>query len=114
MGVVDRPAGEDEPAEQLAQGPAPGPLPRSARRPCSSSMAARRVLPCRADEPHGVAQVAVGPALEAVDGDDPGVLQEAGGLGLEEELVAVVRVVAVALLELLQGDLAAELLVARR
>ena len=105
VGVIDGAAGEDEPAEQLAQAPRPGPLAAGPFGVVQLIDGRPQGLPLPGpDEPHGVAQVAVGAALEAVDGDDPGVLQEAGGLGLEEELVAVGRVVAVLLPELLEGD----------
>ena len=38
-----------------------------------------------ADEPHGVVGPAVGVGAQAVDRDDPRVLQPAGDLGLEQE-----------------------------
>src|SRR5207244_3407614 len=38
-----------------------------------------------ADEPHRVIRAAVAGVAQAVDGDDPGVLQAAGALGLDQE-----------------------------
>ena len=65
------------------------------------------------DEPHGVERPAVVVGAQAVDRDDPGVLQPAGDLGLEQEpatrLVAGRRPVGP---DLLEGHLAVQLLVA--
>ena len=64
-----------------------------------------------ADEPHGVERPAVGVVAQAVDRDDPRVLQPAGDLGLQQEPRAAVGVVGVAVLDLLERDLAVQLLV---
>ena len=61
------------------------------------------------DEPHGVIGPAVGVVAQAVDGDDPGVLQAAGDLGLDQEPGAAVGVVGVVVEDLLEGDLAVQL-----
>ena len=61
-----------------------------------------------ADEPHGVVGAAVGVGAQAVDGDDAGVLQAAGDLGLDEEPPAAGRVVGVLLEDLLERDLAVQ------
>jgi hypothetical protein len=65
-----------------------------------------------ADEAHGVVGAAVAVTAQAVDGDDAGVLQAAGDLGFEEEAGSALGVVGVPVLDLLEGDLAAQLLVA--
>ena len=41
-----------------------------------------------ADEPHGVIRAAVAISAQSVDGDDPGMLEAAGDLGLDEESVS--------------------------
>ena len=61
------------------------------------------------DEPHGVIGPAVAVAAQAVDRDDPGVLQAAGDLGFEEEPGPAVRVVGVLVEDLLERDLAVQL-----
>ena len=61
------------------------------------------------DEPHGVIRAAVGVAAQAIDRDDPRVLQPAGDLGLAHEPGPALRAVGVACLHLLQGDYAAQL-----
>ena len=61
------------------------------------------------DEPHGVIRAAVGVAAQAIDRDDPRVLQPAGDLGLAHEPGPALRAVGVACLHLLEGDLAAQL-----
>ncbi len=63
------------------------------------------------DEPHGIIRPAVGVVPEAVDGDDPGMLQTSRHLGFEQEAGAAPGVVGVMLLDLLQRDLAPEFLV---
>jgi hypothetical protein len=65
------------------------------------------------DEPHGVERPAAAVGPEPVDGDDPRVLQVAGDPGLQEEPLAADGVVGVAALDLLQRDLAVQLLVQR-
>ena len=62
-----------------------------------------------ADEPHGVVGPAVGVGAQAVDRDDPRVLQPAGDLGLEQEPLAADRVVGVVVEDLLQRHLAVQL-----
>src|SRR5947199_191310 len=66
-----------------------------------------------ADQPHGIERAAVGMPPEAVDRDDAGMLQGARDLGLEQEPRPAVRVVRDALQDLLQGDLALQLVVER-
>ena len=61
------------------------------------------------DEPHGVVGPAVAVAAQAVDRHDPGVLQPAGDLGLEQEPLAADRVVGVVVEDLLERHLAIEL-----
>ena len=64
-----------------------------------------------ADEPHRV----IGPAVlvlpQAVDRDDPRVLQSAGHLGLEHEPLAVLGVVGMPLEDLLERHLAMQLFI---
>src|SRR5262249_39617308 len=64
-----------------------------------------------ADQPHGVirAPILVGP--QAVDRHDSGVLQAAGDLGFTDEPGAAVRVVGCSELDLLQGDITAQLFI---
>ena len=64
-----------------------------------------------ADEPHGVVRSAVAALAEPVDGDDAGMLEAAGDLGLDQETGAADRVVGVVFKDLLEGDLAVEFLV---
>ena len=61
------------------------------------------------DEPHRVVRPAVVVGAQAVDRDDPGMLQPAGDLGLEQEPTAAGRVVGVLGEDLLERDLAVEL-----
>ena len=63
------------------------------------------------DEPHGIEGSAVVVGSEAVDGDDPGMFEAAGDLGFEQEAGSLAGVVGVAVLDLLEGDLATQLLV---
>ena len=63
------------------------------------------------DEPHGVVGPAVGVGAQAVDRDDPRVLEPAGDLGLEQEAGAADRVVGVLVEDLLERHLAVQLLV---
>ncbi len=64
------------------------------------------------DEPHGVERPAVIVGAEAVDRHDPGVLQAAVDLGLQDEPAAEVGLGDLVGPDLLEGHLAAELLVA--
>ena len=64
------------------------------------------------DEPHGVERPAITVSAEAVDRDDPGVLQAAVDLGLQDEPAAEVALGDLVGPDLLEGDLTAELLVA--
>ena len=66
-----------------------------------------------ADEPHGVIGPAVAVGPQAVDGDDAGMLQPAGDLGLQQEAGAAGRVVGVGVEDLLQRHLAMQLRVQR-
>ncbi len=65
------------------------------------------------DEPHRVIGAAVGVDAEPVHRHDPGVLEPAGDLGLDEKPVAAGRVVGVAVEDLLEGDLAVQLAIER-
>ncbi len=84
VGVGDRVADVEEPPEELAEGQRP-----AARVACQAlglRGSGDGVLQAvAADEPHGVVGAAVVVVAQAVDRDDPGVLQAAGDLGLEEE-----------------------------
>ena len=66
-----------------------------------------------ADEPHGVVGAAVAVGAQAVDRDDPGMLQPAGDLGLQQEPLAADRVVGVVVEDLLERHLAVQLGVER-
>ena len=95
VGVGDGVADVEEPPEQLLEGQGPG-----------SGVGLEGVVGVEAgdgvlealapDEPHGVEGPAVVVVAQAVDGDDPGVFQPAGDLGLEEEPGLAVEVVGVA------------------
>ena len=65
-----------------------------------------------AQEPHGVKRAAIVGDAQAVDWDDPGVLEAAGDLGLDHKPRPQVVAIPVGP-DLLEGDVAAELLVAR-
>ena len=65
------------------------------------------------DEAHRVVRTADGIGAQAVDGDDAGVLQPAGDLGLGDEPLAADRVVGVLLQDLFQRHLAVQLAVER-
>ena len=65
------------------------------------------------DEPHGVVRPAVGVGAQAVDGDDAGVLEPAGDLGLGDEPLPADGVVGVLLEDLLERHLAVQLAVER-
>ena len=66
-----------------------------------------------ADEPHGVIGPAVAVSSQAVDRDDPGMLQPAGDLGLEQETLAAHRVVGVTVQDLLERHLTVQLVIER-
>ena len=65
------------------------------------------------DEPHGVERPAVGVGAQAVDRDDPRVLQPAGDLRLGQEPGAAAGFVGVVVEDLLERHLAVQLLVQR-
>ena len=113
VGVGDRVADVDEPAQELAEGQ--GALGRIAAECASArwnrSMASLRLSP--ADEPHGVERPALVVRAQAVDRHDAGMLQPAGDLGLEQEAGAAGRVVGVLGLDLLERDLAVQLRIHR-
>ena len=111
MGVVDGVADVDKPPQQLAQLQRPGPGSSSAPRLWNRSIASLRRVAL--DEPHRVVRAAVGIGAHAVDGDNAGVLEPAGDLGLDHEPLAAGRVVGVLLEDLLEGDLAVQLGVER-
>ena len=108
VGVVDRVADVDEPPQELAQ------LQRPA-----AGVGLQRLVGVEAldglleavalDEPHGVVGPAVAVGAQAVDRDDPRVLQPAGDLGLEQEPLAAGRVVGVVVEDLLERHLAVQL-----
>ena len=109
VGIVDRVADVDEPAQELAE---------LERLLCRGRPVDRRIavkppdrLPERVplDEPHGVVGPAAFVSPQAVDRDDAGVFQPAGDLGLEQEPTSAVRVVRVRVEDLLQRHLAVEL-----
>ena len=109
--VGHRVADVEEPAEQLAQ--RQGPLPRVAPRDVRLVEVRDGVLEVvPLDEPHGVERPAVGVGAQAVDRDDPRMLQPAGDLGLLHEAGPAVGVVGVSVADLLEGHLAVQLLVA--
>src|SRR5262249_50082169 len=60
------------------------------------------------DDAHGVVGVAAGPGGEGVDGDDAGVVEPAGELGLAQEPVAGAGIAAGSALHAFEGDLAFE------
>ena len=66
-----------------------------------------------ADEPHGVVGPAVAVGAQAVDRHDAGVLESAGDLGLQQEALAANRVVGVTVEDLLERDLAVQLVIER-
>src|SRR5206468_1077553 len=103
----------DEPAQQLTQFQRPH--ARVGALSVWAMEAGDRVLEALAavglDEPHGVGDLVVGLPLHAVDRDDAGMLQPASGLGFEDELGPTSRVAAVAVLDPLQRDRPAQLLV---
>ncbi len=63
------------------------------------------------DEPHCVVGPAVGVGAQAIDRDDPRVLEAAGDLGLEQEAGSADRVVGVLVEDLLERHLAVQLLI---
>ena len=63
------------------------------------------------DEAHRIERPAVGVDAHAVDGHDAWVLQAARDLGFEQEARAVISQIGVLCLDLLEGDLAVQLLV---
>src|SRR5262249_46067094 len=65
------------------------------------------------DEPHRVERPAIGRVSQAVDRDDPGMLQAPGHLGLELESGAVLWVVGISVLDLLEGHVAIQLRIER-
>src|SRR5262249_61163831 len=64
------------------------------------------------DETHDVEGPAVGVVAQAVDRHDAGMLQLAGDLGLQEEPRPALRLIGVPRLDLLEGHLAVEFLIA--
>ena len=110
VGVVDRVADVEEPAQQLLQGQRP-------RAGVAAFVLLVKLLDGRlevvaADEPHGVERAAVVVGAQAVDRHDAGVFEPAGDLGLDDEAGAFVLVTGVRLLDPLQRHDAVKLLVA--
>jgi hypothetical protein len=102
--VRDRVADLDEPPEQVAQH----------ERPWLGVMLRDRVVERAAlDELHRVVRPALLVLAERVDGDDAGVLELAGDLGLVDEALAELRDVGQVRAHLLERDLAPERLVER-
>ena len=109
VGVGDRVADIDEPAEELAKRQRSGRAVR--RRLASVSMEAldgflQALAP---DEPHGVERPSLVAGSQAVNGNHAGVLQPAGDLGLDQEARPAGRVIGVLGLNLLERDLAVQL-----
>ena len=110
VGIGDGVADVEEPAEQLAE------LQRPLGRVDVGAVGIVEAVDgvgqrVAADEPHGVERAAGGVVAQAVDGDDAGMLELAGDLGLEHELGASRAVVGMFVLDFLEGDLAVELVV---
>ena len=108
VGVVDRVADVGEPPQQLAQLQRP-PAGVGLQRRVGVEAVDGLLEAVAADEPHGVVGPAVGVGAQAVDRDDPRVLQPAGDLGLEQEAGAADRVVGVLVEDLLERHLAVQL-----
>ena len=112
VGILDRVADVEEPAQELAQ---------FQRTSAGIGLENRigvergdRVLEAvAADEPHGVIRPAVAVRTQTVDRDDPRMFESAGDLSLHEKAGAVGWVVGVAIEDLLEGDLTIELAVER-
>jgi hypothetical protein len=105
--VGDRVAHRHELAQQLPQGQAA--LARVAARHVGGVEAGDGLLEgLPADEAHGVEEAAVAVGAQAVDRDDPRVLQLAVDLRLQQEAAAAARVVGVGPLDLLEGHLPAQ------
>ena len=100
----------DKPSQELAQGQCP--LPAVAAGHVCLVETADRVLEAVAlDEAHGIVGPAVGIRAQPVDRHDPGMLQPAGDLRLQEKARTALRVVGVLALNLLQRHLAVQLLI---
>ncbi len=110
--VVDGIADVHEPPEQLVQLQRP-PAGVGLQRLVAVEVFDGFFEAVAADEPHGVIGPAVTVGPEAVDRDDPGMLQSAGDLGLQQEPLAAGRVVGVIVEDLLQRHLAMQLGVQR-
>jgi hypothetical protein len=108
VGVVDRVADVDEPPEELAEGKRP--LAWIALEFWVAMEALDRFLERIApDEPHGVVRPAVVVVPESINRNDPGMLQAAGDLGLDQESGPAHLVVGVVVEDLLERDLAVQL-----
>ena len=111
VGIVDGVADVEESAEQLAELQVDR---RAGGRPPGDAasrveLVDRFLEAVAADEPHGVIRAAVAVSAQSVDGDDPGVLEAAGDLGLDQEAESTDGVVGVVVEDLLECDLAVEL-----
>ena len=109
VGVVDRVADVEEPPQELAQLQRPPAGVASSARSSAWKRVDGLLEAVAADEPHGVVGPAVAVGAQAVDRDDPRVLQPAGDLGLQEEPLAADRVVGVVVEDLLERHLAVQL-----
>ena len=114
MRVIDRVADVEEPAEQLAERDPPRRPAAPAGRPgfrvrAPVKVPDRRRQALAADEPHRVVEPALGVAAQAVDRDDPGMLQVARDLGLDQEPRALFLAIGEPGQDHLQGHLALEL-----
>ena len=111
VGVGHGVADVEEPTEQLLEGEGSRPFVSLQGRIGVEGLdgVLERVAP---DEPHGVIGAAVVVVAQAVDGDDPGVFEASGDLGLDQESGLAAGVVGVLGLDLLEGDLAVQLVVA--
>ena len=113
VGIIDGVADVQESAEQLAElevAPSRGrPLALASDADPVVELVDRFLEAVAADEPHGVIRAAIAVGAQPVDGDDPGVLEPAGDLGLDEEAGSADGVVGAVVEDLLESDLAVQL-----
>src|SRR5262249_39110746 len=108
MGVLDRIAHVEESSQELPQ------FQRAAARVLPQHRVGVEALDGRpeavtADEPHGIVRPTIGVGPQAIDRDDPGMLQAPGDLRLQEEPAAASGIVGVVVEHLLESHLAVEL-----
>jgi hypothetical protein len=102
VGVIDRVADIDEPAEELAQ------LEVAGTGRAGVESIDRLFEAFAPDEPHRVVRLTVTGSAQTVDRDDPRMFEAAGNLGFKEESAAAHRVVGVPFENLLEGHLAVQ------